>query len=105
MKLEIEVPEDISAAIQGSWEQMSRRLLETIAVEGYRRRELSRSQVRRMLGFSTRMEVDEFMKRAGVPFAYDARDLDADIEAHRRLGLLPERFGLPSGLRSPEARV
>lgn len=35
------------------------------------------------------MEVHAFLKRAGVPLHYTKADLDEDLEAHRKLGLLP----------------
>jgi hypothetical protein len=37
------------------------------------------------------MEVHEFLKRAGVYLDYTEEDLQADVETHRRLGILPAR--------------
>ena len=91
MTLHVELPEDVSAALQQSWGDVPRRIVETIAIEGYRKRDLTRSQVRRMLGFETSLQVDEFMKRAGVPFPYDAEDFEADVKTLTRAGMLPAR--------------
>jgi Uncharacterised protein family (UPF0175) len=60
------------------WGDLPRHALETLAVEGYRARVLSRSQVRRMLGFETGAEVDAFMMRAGIPFDYSVDDFERD---------------------------
>lgn len=67
---------------------MSRRTLEAIALEGYRSGALSESQVRRPLGFETRMDVHAFLKQAGVPLHYTKADVEEDLEAHRKLGIL-----------------
>jgi hypothetical protein len=74
----IELPADIEAQLEKQWGDLRRHALENLAVEGYRTRVLSRPQVRRMLGFETGAEVDEFMKRAGVPFDYTLEDFQSD---------------------------
>ncbi len=38
-----------------------------------------------MLGFETGAEADEFMKRAGIPFAYAPDDFEHDEETSRYL--------------------
>ena len=90
MQVNIELPEDVSRALRERWGDVSRRTLEAIALEGYRSGALSESQVRRLLGFETRMDVHAFLKQAGIPLHHYSRaDLDEDLEAHRKLGLLP----------------
>ncbi len=85
MAVKIELPEDIEHHLEKEWGDLPRHALETLATEGYRDRVLSRSQVRRMLGFETGAEVDEFMKRAGVPFDYTVEDFQSDAETSRHL--------------------
>ena len=85
MALKIELPEDIEHHLEKEWGDLPRHALETLATEGYRARVLSRSQVRRMLGFETGGEVDEFMKRAGVPFDYTVEDFRSDEETSQHL--------------------
>ena len=85
MAVKIEIPEDIERSLERQWGDLPRHALETLAVEGYGARVLSRSQVRRMLGFDTGAEVDEFMKRAGVPFDYTVDDFEHDAETSRYL--------------------
>jgi hypothetical protein len=67
MQVKIELHEDTSQALQGRWGDVSRPPLEVIALEGYRSGALTESQVRRLLGFETRMDVHAFLKQAGVP--------------------------------------
>lgn len=85
MTVKIELPEDIEHHLEQQWGNLPRHALETLAIEGYRAGVLSRSQVRRMLGFETGAEVDGFMKRAGVPFDYTLDDFEHDKETSRYL--------------------
>ena len=48
---------------------------------------LSEAQIRRLLGYGTRMQVHGFLKAHGVPLDYTVEDLEQDREAHRHLGL------------------
>ena len=91
MSVTIELPEDISVALEGQWDNVPRRSLEAIAVEAYRTSALNESQIRRLLGFATRFQVHALLKEHQVPLRYTAADLEADLSAHRQLGILPSR--------------
>ena len=86
-QLTIELPDELSAALASSGQDLSRTAFEAITQEAYRERKLSTAQLRRLLGFQTRMEVDGFLKAHGVEFEYSLEDLERDRETHRRLGL------------------
>src|SRR5712664_1258049 len=47
MAVRIELPEDIEHHLEKQWGDLPRHALESLAIEGYRARVLSRSQVRR----------------------------------------------------------
>jgi hypothetical protein len=81
----IELPEDIEHHLEKQWGDLPRHALESLAIQGYRARVLSRSQVRRMLGFEIGAEVDEFMKAANIPFDYTVNDFERDGETSRYL--------------------
>jgi predicted HTH domain antitoxin len=85
MEVAIHLPEDVAAAVP--WSDIERHLLEQIALEGYQERWLSEAQIRRLLGYETRMQVHGFLKDHGVPLHYDVEDLESDRAAHERLGL------------------
>ncbi len=91
MSVTIELPEDISAALEGQWDNVPRRSLEAIAVEAYRTGALTESQIRRLLGFETRFQVHALLKEHQVPLRYTAADVEADLLTHRQLGILPNR--------------
>ena len=90
MNVVIELPEDISRALESEWGDVPRRTLEAVAAEGYRSGVLTESQVRRMLGLESRVEAHGFLKNAGVHLDYHESDLAQDIDTHKRLGILPD---------------
>ena len=91
MRVTIQLPDDISAALEEQWDDVPRRSLEAIAVEGYRSGALTESQVRRLLEFDTRFQVHALLKEHHVPLKYTAADIDDDLQTQRELGILPSR--------------
>lgn len=95
MQIGVELPEDIAKALQAEWKDLPRCALEAIAVEGYRSGALTESQVRRVLGFETRLEVNSFLRDHGVYYNYTPAEMDEEIKANERLlehtGELPPR--------------
>jgi len=84
MEVAIHLPDDVAAAVP--WEDVSRHVVEHIALEGYREGWLSEEQVRRLLGYETRLDVHGFLKAHGAYLRYSVEDLDRDRAAHKRLG-------------------
>ena len=62
MRVTIQLPDDISAALEEQWDDVPRRSLEAIAVEGYRTGALTEPQVRRLLELDTRFQVHALLK-------------------------------------------
>ena len=91
MKVTIQLPEDISAALEAQWDNVPRRSLEAIAIEGYRTGGLTEAQVRRLLELDTRFQVHALLKEHHVPLRYTEADVEDDLSAHRELGILPGR--------------
>jgi predicted HTH domain antitoxin len=92
MKIEIEVPDDVAQTLSQNGSDLSRAAIEAIALEAYRSRQLSGGKVKELLGFSTIMQVHEFLKDHGVYLNYSMADLEQDIRTSdeflekRRLG-------------------
>ncbi|HEV7239190.1 MAG TPA: UPF0175 family protein [Thermoanaerobaculia bacterium] len=91
MQVTLDLPDDISAALEGRWPDLPRQALEALAVEGYRTGALTENQVRRLLQLETRFEVHALLKEHAVPLHYTEADLEDDLAAHRELGLLRRR--------------
>jgi hypothetical protein len=80
-----DLPDDIAHVVP--WDDIPQHLLERLALEGYQDGWLSEEQVRRLLGYETRLEVHGFLKAHGVYLRYTMEDLDRDHATHERLGL------------------
>jgi predicted HTH domain antitoxin len=91
MRVTIQLPDDISTALQEQWDDVPRRSLEAIAVEAYRTGALTESQVRRLLGLDSRFQLYALLKEHHVPLQYTSADLEDDLRAQRELGILPNR--------------
>ncbi len=83
----LDIPDELFAALAVPGRELSRSVFEALALEAYRERKLSTAQLRRLLGFETRYELDGFLKARQVWLEYTAEDLERDREAHRKLGL------------------
>lgn len=67
--LNVTLPDDVAADIQnGSSAPLARRLLELAAIQAYESDLITKHQVKEMLGFESRWDVDALFK------AYDVRD-------------------------------
>ena len=65
---------------------MTRRVMEAVAVEGYRTGALTAAQVERMLSFESRWATDEFLKKSQAYLDYNEKDLEQDQAVLRALG-------------------
>jgi len=77
MQITLELPEDIAQGLESSWKDVPRVALESLALEGYRSGALTAAQLRRLLGFETRMQVDAFLKEHEV-YDYTVADFEQD---------------------------
>lgn len=91
MRVTLDLPDDISAALEDRWRNIPRQALEALAVEAYRTGALSENQVRRLLGFESRFDVHALLKEHRVPLRYTEEDVERDLAAHRELGLIREQ--------------
>jgi predicted HTH domain antitoxin len=94
MQITLELPEDIAKHLENTWRDLSRGILEAVAVEAYREEALTRDQVGRLLGLSF-WETEAFLKERQAYLAYtegdleqDRRDLDRLAHEARRQSLL-----------------
>ena len=76
----INLPEDIARVLQAGGADLSRAALEGLALEGVRSGKLSTGQARRLLGFSTRYDVDGFLKSHGVFLDTTVEEVERDAQ-------------------------
>jgi hypothetical protein len=82
MQITLELPEDIAEGLEAKWNDLARAALESLALEAYRSHALTAAQLRRLLAFETRMDVDAFLKEHEI-FDYSAADFGQDCETLR----------------------
>jgi hypothetical protein len=76
VQITVELPDDLAQL-----PDPARAALEAFALEGYRSGALTAHQIRVLLGFETRCELDGFLKEHGVwERSYSVDDLEKDAE-------------------------
>lgn len=80
MQVTVNIPEEFVPLLVPEGADASRKLLEDTVAEAYRQRRLTMEQVRQILGFATRMEVDPFLQRYGI-CDYTIENLREDMAA------------------------
>ena len=71
-------------ALKATGKDPARAVLEAIALEAYRSDLLTTAEIRKLLGLSSRMDVDAFLKEYGAFLPYREEDLAHDIEVASR---------------------
>jgi Uncharacterised protein family (UPF0175) len=85
MDVTVQIPNDLASRL-GTGNDLSRRALEALAAEEYKRGRLTKADLRRLLGFETGHQIDEFLKAHDVFEDYTLEDLEREREGLRRLG-------------------
>lgn len=86
MNVTVLIPDDFAARF-GTEAELGRRALEALALEEYRAGRLSTAELRRVLGFGSRGELDGFLKARGIYEDYTPEDLERERRTLDRLGL------------------
>ena len=81
MQVTLDIPDDLAAHFAGAGKDPSRVALEALAVDGYRTGQLTEAQVKRMLGYGTRMQVHALLNEHNVDLNYTMEHLQQDIAA------------------------
>ena len=83
MTVNLEIPDELGRLIAGSATELTRTLLESTALEAIRAGRLTVAQARRLLGISSRYEMDGFLKSHGVFLDVTLEDIQRDNELVR----------------------
>ena len=87
MNLTVPIPDDLAERLAAAGEDLPRRALEALALEEYRAGRLTRPELRRMLGYGTRAQLDGFLKDHGVDEAMTVAEFELEQQALAQLGL------------------
>lgn len=86
MQLTVEIPGDLGRRFSDSGTDLSRRAIELLALEEYKSAHLTEAELQRLLGFSTRYELDGFLKAHEVWDDVGIEDLRQDVRDLESLG-------------------
>jgi predicted HTH domain antitoxin len=80
MQITIEIPEELGNTLAVKWGNIPECVLESLAIEGYRRGIFTLGQIRQLLNLESFYEVEEFLKEKQVNLLYSETDLDDDLK-------------------------
>jgi hypothetical protein len=90
MQVTVEIPDEFVQQLVPPGRDAARSLLEESVAGAYRDGRLTMEQVRRILGFGTRMQVDAFLQQHEI-FDYTIEDLDKDLTTLHRASEAKDR--------------
>src|SRR5947209_3787757 len=85
MEVILNIPDALQKRLGKSVDEIPRWLLEKAGLEAYKSGEISTHDLRLMLGFKTRMQLDGFLKAHGVYLDYTDEELAQEAETSRFL--------------------
>ena len=67
--------------LSGDSGEVARKVLEQVALEGFKSGKLTTSQVRQLLGFESKLQVHGFLAAYGIPWVdYDIEELQREVD-------------------------
>ena len=86
MEVAFNIPDDLASRVNAGGQDLPRRALEAFALEEYKTGHVTTEDLRRMLGYTTRYQLDGFLKDHGVFYDYTMDDFNREQETLSRLG-------------------
>jgi hypothetical protein len=86
MDVTVHIPDNLAHRMTVAGSDLSRRALEGLALQEYKSEHITKAELRRLLGFATRYQLDGFLKAHNVFEKYSMEDLEREREDLRRLG-------------------
>jgi hypothetical protein len=86
MELTIQIPDELAGRLTAQGGDLSRRALEGFALEEYKSGRITEAELRRLLGYGTRYQLDGFLKAHDMWIEYTMEDLERERADLRRLG-------------------
>lgn len=85
MKIFIDVPDEVASQIADAGQDLSRAALEALAVDAYRMHRITGHQLLRVLDVHSRYDLDDVLRRDGVPHESTIDDFEREGETSARL--------------------
>jgi hypothetical protein len=87
MEVTLQIPDEIARHMTQAGTDLSRRALESFALEEFKSGRITKPELRKLLGFGTRWKLDGFLKSHGVYEDYTLEDFEQERQALLGLGL------------------
>ena len=84
MEVTIHIPDELARSLGQGGGDLSRRMLEALAIDGYRQGSLTQLQVGQLLGLS-RIETEGLLAQHVALYDYDPAELDREARALEKL--------------------
>ncbi len=81
MQITLPIPQDLEQRLQGHADALSRRAIEAVAVEAYKARLMTATEVQRLLQFPSRLATDAFLKQYEAYLPYTLEEVENDVQA------------------------
>jgi len=86
MDLTVHIPDDIATRLNHAANDLSRRALEALALEEYRSGHITKPDLRRMLDYASRYQLDGFLKEHEVDESFTLEEIEQQVEGLKQLG-------------------
>ena len=87
MDVTVHIPNDLASRLSAAGGDLSRRALEALAAEEYKRDRLTKPELQQLLGIETSFQLDEFLKAHDVWIEYTLEDAERERKSLQRLGV------------------
>ena len=87
MNVIVRIPDELAERLAAAGGDLERRALEALALAEYQAGRLTKPDLRLMLGFETRYELDGFLKAHGVNDGMTVAEFEQERQALDRLGI------------------
>jgi predicted HTH domain antitoxin len=85
MQVTLDIPDALADQLRAAGVDPARAALEALLVDAYRNRHLTESDIKRILGYGTRMQVHALLASHNVPLNYDVEEFEQDLATLRKL--------------------
>ena len=85
MRIWFDLPDDLVEQLTEKGQDLSRSALEALAIDAYRMNRITSQQLCQLLEIPSRYELDDFLKRHGVPLEYTFADFEREGATSVRL--------------------
>lgn len=86
LEVTVHIPDDLATRLSESGGDLSRRVLEALALEEFKSGRITKAELRRLLGFGARYQLDGFLKVHHVYENYTMDDFEREREALKSSG-------------------